>query len=137
VETAVLFLNTTKTSTLQHLASTCEELEWPLRFETPFYRSGVEALRRLPSDARARTPILGVQSGVLAEGRPRGCELCEPLLLGALMAHNFSRDSRILDHAASASCPCVRRWRDEFGRACALPLSVRVERGLDVLERYV
>ncbi len=133
-ETAVLFLNTVKTATLQETIAEREDLPWPIPFRTPYYRTGVEVLRRLPDAERVRTALLGIQSGVLANGMPRGCELCAPMFLGALMAHNFTREPAVLAQAAIAHCPCKEAWREEAERFPALSLSERIELTLDTLE---
>ena len=132
-ETAALFMNTVKPQTIQgHLAGR-RDLGWPLAYEPPCYRSAIEVLRRLAPRERARTVALGVQSGILADGLPRGCELCSPFLLGALMAHNFTRDSATLDQAATATCPCHGAWLAELQRPVPA-LDERVERTITHLE---
>ncbi len=133
-ETAVLFLNTVKTATLQELIAGREDLPWPIPFQTPYYRTGVEILRRLPDEERVRTALLGIQSGMLADGMPRGCALCAPMFLGALMAHNFTRDAAVLAQAATAHCPCREAWLGEVERSPELSLAARIELTLDTLE---
>jgi radical SAM enzyme (TIGR01210 family) len=137
IDTAVLFLNTVKQATLQHLAWSTETLEEPLRFQPPYFRSAVEVLRRLPADERHRTVVLGVQSGVLADGQPRGCALCRPVLLGALMGHNFTREPALLEHAAACHCPCRDDWLAEIERPPPMPLVDRVDAGITALERLI
>ena len=132
-DTAVLFLNTVKINTVQGYFASCEQLRTPIQFFPPYYRSAIQVLRQLPKVWRQRTVVLGVQSGILAQGMPRGCALCAPFLLGALMAHNFTRDTSILDHAARSLCPCKDKWLSELD----LPsedLPTRIRQGLDALE---
>ncbi len=133
-ETAVLFMNTIKRNTVQGYLASRKDLEPPLRYQPPYHRSAVQVLRELPPLQRRRTAILGVQSGIVAQEMPRGCPLCVPFLLGALMAHNFTRDPAILDHAANSLCPCKEKWLEEL----SVPhedLRGRIYRGLDVLEQ--
>lgn len=134
--TVVLFLNTVKEATLQHVLSEADAPS-PLRFSPPFLRSGVEALRRLPADQRVRTVLLGVQSGVLAQGMPQGCELCRPVLLGALMAHNFTREASVLESAAASHCPCKASWEEALAVVPATSIRDRISDGLDLLETMV
>ena len=131
--TVVLFLNTVKDATLQHVLSEANAPS-PIRFKPPYLRSGVEALRRLPADQRVRTVLLGIQSGVLAHGMPRGCELCRPVLLGALMAHNFTRDATVLESAAACHCPCRSGWENELANVPGNSIRDRIHSGLDLLE---
>ena len=134
--TAVLFLNTIKDATLQQVLSEADA-PLPIRFAPPYLRCGVEAVRRLAADQRARTVLLGLQSGVLAEGMPRGCELCRPVLLGALMAHNFTREASVLESAAASHCPCRGAWEAELASVPAESIQDRISAGLDLLESLV
>lgn len=112
--TTALFINTIKTSTVQgHLADR-SDLSPPVRYQTPYLRSAVEVLRRLPADYRARTTVLGLQSGVTATIGPRACDRCAPFLLGALYAHSFTRDVGVIETAARSWCPCRAAWKTEL-----------------------
>ena len=129
----VLFLNTIKPRTIQEYLSRREDLPPPIQYRTPYYRSAVEVLRRLSPVDRKRTIVLGVQSGILAHGMPRGCALCSPFLLGALMAYNFTADEAILDEAATGVCPCQAAWAEELTEIPS-PLLDRVRFGIDKLQ---
>lgn len=129
----VLFLNTVKARTLQGYLATRTDLPSPLRYETPYLRSAIEVLRRLTGAERRRTIVLGVQSGILAEGMPRGCPLCSPFLLGAIMAYNFTLERGVLDQAAMSGCTCRAAWDLEIDMS-AVPLRERVGVALDALE---
>lgn len=133
-EPAVLFMNTVKPNTVQGYLASREDLETPIRYEPPYYRSAVQVLKELPLSQRRRTKVLGVQSGIVAEGMPRGCPSCAPFLLGSLMAHNFTRDPAVLDHAANSLCPCKEAWLEEL-RIPEEDLRSRIYRGLEVLEQ--
>jgi radical SAM enzyme (TIGR01210 family) len=132
-DTAVLFMNTVKSSTIQAYLASRSDLEPPLRYQPPYYRSAVQVLRSLPPDQRRRTQILGVQSGVEAHGMPRGCSLCTAFLLGAVMAHNFTRDPAVLEHAAHSDCLCKDQWQAELVSSPE-GLRHRIERGIGILE---
>jgi archaeosine synthase beta-subunit len=129
----VLFLNTVKPRTLQGYLAARTDLAAPLHYTTPYYRSAIEVMRRLDADERRRTIMLGVQSGVLAEGMPRGCPLCTPFLLGAIMAFNFTLARAPLDEAATSSCACREAWEEELLAPCA-PLVERIDDGIAALE---
>lgn len=114
--TSALFINTIKDATVQgHLAGRTD-LEPPIRYETPYLRSAVEVLRRLPPQAQARTAVLGLQSGIVATDGPRGCDRCYPFLLGAIYAHTFLRSSDVIERAARSWCPCRARWESEMAQ---------------------
>ncbi len=133
-ETAALFMNTVKQNTVQGYLAGRDDLPTPIHYQPPYYRSAVQVLRTLPRWQRERTQVLGVQSGIVAQGMPRGCPLCTPFLLGALVAHNFTRDPAVLDKAATSVCPCRNAWLAELD-APAESLRTRVERGIAALER--
>ncbi|HEX8597019.1 MAG TPA: hypothetical protein VF952_00700 [Chloroflexia bacterium] len=133
-ETAVLFLNTIKRNTIQAYMAERADLMPPLHYQPPYYRSAIQVLRQLTPTQRQRTAVLGVQSGVLADGMPRGCPLCTPFLLGALMAHNFTRDPSILDHAANSICPCRDAWLEDL-LVPGEDLRSRIYHGLEILEQ--
>ena len=135
-ETAVLFLNTVKPRTLQHLFHAEPDVPAELRYEPPYYRTAIEVLRRLPSEWRERTVVLGPQSAVEAVGMPRGCSLCSWPLNGALVAHNLYRDPGLLHAAAEIACPCRSQWESEL-LVDAPPLSERIERGVEVAHRIL
>lgn len=132
-ETAVLFMNTVKKNTIQGVLAALDPSD-PMQYRTPFLRSALEVLRRLPIALQARTAVLGMQSGIQAEGMPRSCALCSPFLLGALMGHNFVRDPAIIYEAASSSCPCRADWEREC-RLRGAPIRDRVDQLLERLER--
>lgn len=112
--TCALFINTIKDATVQgHLAAR-SDLEPPIRYQTPYLRSALEVLRRLPPSAQSRTAVLGLQSGIQATDGPRACERCFPFLLGAIYAHTFHRDPEVIERAASAWCPCKSDWQREL-----------------------
>jgi radical SAM enzyme (TIGR01210 family) len=126
--TAAVFMNTIKDATVQgHLAER-HDLEPPIRFQTPYLRSAVEVLRRLPPAALARTAVLGLQSGVMAHEGPRGCERCYPFLLGAIYAHTFTRAPDIIRSAAASWCPCRADWERAMATRDASPLHDRAAR---------
>lgn len=131
--TVALFMNTIKHSTVQGYLANRQDLQPPYRYEAPYFRTAVEVLRGLPPTARAWTQVLGPQSGVLAEEQPRGCDLCTPLMLGAIMGFNFTRDSAILEEAARAWCPCRADWESTM-EVTGLPLGERIEQGIEILE---
>jgi uncharacterized Fe-S cluster-containing MiaB family protein len=132
-ETAVLFMNTVKPNTVQGYLASRDDLDPPIRYQPPYYRSAIQVLRELPQEQRRRTAVLGVQSGILAQGMPRGCPLCSPFLLGAIMGHNFTRDPAILHHAANSLCPCKGDWLDEL-EVPPVSLIDRINQGLAILE---
>lgn len=131
--TVAMFMNTVKRNTIQGYLAARQDLDPPYRYQAPYYRTAIEVLRALPASARAWTQVLGPQSGVLAEGQPTGCQLCTPLLLGAIMGYNFTRDSAILEEAARAWCPCRGEWESAL-KITGPPLAGRIEAGLATLE---
>ena len=131
--TVALFMNTIKRNTVQGYLASREDLVAPYRYMAPFYRTAVQVLRVLPPRARSATLVLGTQSGVPAEGQPTGCQLCTPLMLGALMGFNFTRDDALLEAAARSWCPCREDW-DRALNVQGRPLPERIELGIAILE---
>ncbi len=121
--TSALFINTIKNATVQGHLATRTDLDPPIRYQTPYLRSAIEVLRRLPPQAQYRTAVLGLQSGIVATDGPRGCDRCYPFLLGAIYAHTFLRSSDVIERAARSWSPCRPGWQ----RAIAQndPTSVR------------
>ena len=115
--TTALFMNTVKDATVQGFLASSGSVAEPLRYRTPYLRSAIEVLRRLPDEMRIRTSVLGVQSGIQATGGPRGCERCYPFLLGAIYAHNFTRIADSLETAARSWCPCKSEWSTEMAQS--------------------
>jgi radical SAM enzyme (TIGR01210 family) len=126
--TTAVFMNTIKDATVQgHLAARTD-LEPPIRYQTPYLRSAVEVLRRLPPAQQARTAVLGLQSGIMASEGPRGCDRCYPFLLGAIYAHTFLRSSEVIQCAATSWCPCRAEWEREMAFFDPSPLHDRAAR---------
>ncbi len=133
-ESVVLFLNTVKENTLQHLFHTDPGVPHEVRYEPPYYRSAIEVLRQLSPVARERTVVLGPQSAVPAASMPRGCALCTWPLNGTLVAHNLYHEPRLLHAAAETTCPCKPHWEGELAQPSD-PLPTRIARGFDWAER--
>jgi archaeosine synthase beta-subunit len=133
--TVALFMNTIKDATVQSHLAAHHDLSPPLRYQTPYLRSAVEVLRRLPQWAQARTSVLGVQSGVVATDGPRGCDRCGPFLLGALYAHAFVRSPEVIDRAAQSWCPCRDEWAAQMAHFDPAPLHDRARQLVDLMDR--
>jgi hypothetical protein len=129
--TVALFMNTVKPQTVQGHLAAHPTAEPPLRYQTPYLRSAVEVLRRLPATQRACTAVLGLQSGIMATDGPRGCDRCYPFLLGAIYTHDFVRDPTVIERAATTWCPCRGEWEAELNAPTPAPLT---QRALDLID---
>ena len=129
-----IFMNTIKDATVQGFLAQRDDLRSPLRYQTAYLRSAVEVLHRLPSSARRRTVVLGLQSGIMATEGPRGCERCAPFLLGAIYAHSFDRAEHVIRRAASSWCPCRDAWEQEMTHVELTTLQERARALIRTLE---
>lgn len=133
--TTALFMNTIKTSTVQGHLATRHDLVPPIRYRTPYLRSAIEVLRRLPLEQRRNTAVLGLQSGIVATDGPRGCDRCYPFLLGALYTHAFTRADDVVERAASSWCPCKAEWDAEMAVRDTTSLHDRGARLIGAMEQ--
>ncbi|CBS87287.1 hypothetical protein [Azospirillum lipoferum] len=133
-DTVSVFLSSIKENTLCDFLHRQDGFVRPLRYATAYYHSAFEVLRMLAPSRAARTLFMGITSGIPAHGRPRSCPLCDHILSGALVAHNFSRDPALLDVAAAVRCDCRDKWLAELAEEHP-PLSTRLPRDLDLVEK--
>lgn len=132
-DTVSVFIASIKDKTLCDYLHKRTDLPTPFHYQTAYYHSAFEVLRMLSPSRAARTLFMGTTSGIPAYGRPRCCPLCEHILSGALVAHNFSRDPALLEVARSVRCDCRDKWLAELDVDLP-PLSSRIAGYIDQLE---
>lgn len=128
-----MFLNTVKRNTVQGYLRPAPTSTFLTGLPRPTTAAPSRSFGSFPAPPAPGPSCSARRAGSLADDLPSGCPLCAPLMLGAIMGYNFTRDSAILEEAARSWCPCQAEWERSLEEE-APPMKERLSIGISFLE---